>query len=508
MVHDVGARLVDGAPVVVHQAGGSRRERLGGGDGLRGVGVAGRRGDGLHRRPGLVEDLAAVGGEGLRGLVEDVLPAQDVLEHALAGAALAGRGRRELVTQVIAEAGERDLRRGGGLVDRSLVTDGGREPSRRRSDEVEEPLGVVDPALHGSGGESGLERVARLGEQRWDAGQPARQRLDALGGRPELAHEQREHAGHDLEDGAGMALRHPAQLERAQTAADHLKGGERVDRGAGVVRRQKRREAPLVLVQQLAAPLESRGRPRRQAAGALRHAERRAEHGVVGDQIVQQRPDGRLHLATLLHGHADPPFRRSPSRAGRRPARRPDSTHVARGTANAPPRVYAREVAGAEGGPASDEGVHDGGPHPTPRPRPTLAARARRDPVLRRDLGDHDRGRRQFIAVTRRGEGRPARRQHPGRRQPQPVHRVLGAGLRGLPPQLRHAHRLQAQRRRRAGDRRQLDEHAGLPHVDVQDPPRHQVAGRRARSPPRTSPSRTTTSSRTSSRPSRPTPST
>ena len=107
-----------------------------------------------------------------------------------------------------------------------------------------------------------------------------------------------------------MALRHPAQFERAQTASDHLEGRERVDRGAGVVRRQKRGEPPLVLVQQLAAPLESRGRPRRQAAGALRHAERRAEHGVVGDQIVQQRPDGRLHLATLLHGHADPPFRR------------------------------------------------------------------------------------------------------------------------------------------------------------------------------------------------------
>ena len=188
------------------------------------------------------------------------------------------------------------------------MTDGGGEAPRRRSYEVEEPLGVVDAALHGRGGQSRLERVARLREELRDAGQPARQRLDALAGRAQLAHEQREHAGHDLEDGAGMALRHPAQLERPQPAPDDLQGGERVHRRSPVLRRQQRKEAPLVLVQQLAAPLQRRRRPGRQAAGAFGHAERRAEHRVVGDQVVQQRPDGRLHLATLLHGHADPRF--------------------------------------------------------------------------------------------------------------------------------------------------------------------------------------------------------
>ena len=127
------------------------------------------------------------------------------------------------------------------------------------------------------------------------AGTPASRLASAStrsSGEPELAHEQREHAGDDLEDGAGMALRHPAQLERAQPAADDLQGGERVDRRAGVVRRQQRREAPLVLVQQLAAPLQRRRRPRRQAAGALGQPERRAEHGVVGDEVVEQRLDG------------------------------------------------------------------------------------------------------------------------------------------------------------------------------------------------------------------------
>ena len=107
VLHDVGARLVDGAPVVVDEAGGRGRDRLGGGDRGGGVGVAGRRRDALHRRPRLVEHLAAVGGERLGRLVEDVLPAQHVREHGLAGGALADGGGRELVAQVVAVRRER-----------------------------------------------------------------------------------------------------------------------------------------------------------------------------------------------------------------------------------------------------------------------------------------------------------------------------------------------------------------------------------------------------------------
>ena len=226
-----------------------------------------------------------------------------------------------------------------------------------------------------------------------------------------------------------------------------------------------------MLVQQLAAPLQRRRRPRRQAAGALSHAERVPSTG-------RRRPDrpaglnGRRDLDAFLPGHADPHsplYRSAPGESGAQ--------------ARLYPRPYVRQI---------HPGERMLGGSPAPRGgRPAIGGFMMGDHARRRGRGRYwllaltailacgviwgitAAASGQLFTVARRREGRAEGRQHAGRRQPQSVHRVLGAGVQGLPPQLRHAHRLQAQWRRRSGDRRQLVEHAGLPHLDVQDPPRH-----------------------------------
>ena len=85
-----------------------------------------------------------------------------------------------------------------------------------------------------------------------------------------------------------MPLGRPAQLQQPQPAAHHLQRRERVDGRAAVGRGQQRRERALVRVEKLHAPPARRRRPLRQAAGALRQAERRTQHRVVGDEVVQQ----------------------------------------------------------------------------------------------------------------------------------------------------------------------------------------------------------------------------
>ncbi len=75
----------------------------------------------------------------------------------------------------------------------------------------------------------------------------------------------------------------------------------------------------------------------------------------------------------------------------------------------------------------------------------------------------------------------PAHRHRTGRRHPQPVHRILGHLVRDLPPELRHARRLQPQRLRATP--RARHELAGLARrqdLDLPHPPRRDLAGRRA----------------------------
>ena len=260
--------------------------------------------------------LAAVGGELLGRLVQAVLPEEHVGEHTLAGAALAGGLRAEHPAQVLAVLLERRRGRGGRPVDGALAPDRGGEGARRVADQVEEPAGEVHAALDGGRGEAGLERLPRLRQQAGDGLEPAGDGGDAVVHRAELAHEQREDAGHHLEHGRGVPLRLARQLERAQPAPHHLQRRERVDGGAGVLRREQGPERALVRVEELHAPLARLGRPRRQAPGALREAQRRPQHRVVGDQVVQQ----------LLHGERDPLALRA--RLTRRAPGHPDPSPV------------------------------------------------------------------------------------------------------------------------------------------------------------------------------------
>ena len=305
---DVGARLVHRARIGGHQSVPGRHGRLGGRDrGLR-VRVAARGGQALHTGPGLVQDLAPVGGEGLSGFVQAVLPAQHVREDLGAGAAGGGRGGRQDVPQVVAERLERRDGSGRRRVQRAVAPHRPRERPRRVAHEVDEAFGVVDAILDRGRGQAGFERFARLGEQRRHGPEPAGERGHALLRRAQLAHQQREHAGDDLERGAGMPLGRPAQLQQPQPAAHHLQRRERVHRGAGVVRREQRRERALVRVERLHAPLARRRAPLRQPAGALRQAEGGTQHGVVGDEIVQQTLHRRRDM--LLLG-VSPPLARS-----------------------------------------------------------------------------------------------------------------------------------------------------------------------------------------------------
>ncbi len=153
---------------------------------------------------------------------------------------------------------ERGGRGGRRRVHRAVAARRGGEAARRGPHQVEEALGVVDPVLHRDPGESGLEGALRVREERGDGAQPFGKGVDALVRGAQLPHQQREDAGDDLEDGAGLPLRGPAQLERAQPPAHDLQRGERVHGRARVHGGQQRRETPLVLVQQLPAACERR----------------------------------------------------------------------------------------------------------------------------------------------------------------------------------------------------------------------------------------------------------
>ena len=115
-------------------------------------------------------------------------------------------------------------------------------------------------------------------------------------------------------------------------------------------------------------------------------------------------------------------------------------------------------------------------------------------------------GRRVVFAVAGL-PGHPARGLGQRARQPQPVHRLLGLVLRGLPPQLRPAHRLRAQRRVGAGARRELDAPAPTARSGPSRSARASSGRTASRSRPATSPSPTTyIVDRTSSPPSPATP--
>ena len=170
-----------------------------------------------------------------------------------------------------------------------------------------------------SGRQPRLQVAPRLLEQTGRGAQPAGERLDPLGGRAELAHEQRQEAEEDVEVRCRTAVLDAAQLEIAQLATDYLQAGEGVDRRRPLRVVEQGQERPLVSAEHGEAARDRRRRPRGQPAGAGGQAEPGGQHRVVGEEIVEQRLDGRFRgtAASVTQAYsstARPRLRRTRSR--------------------------------------------------------------------------------------------------------------------------------------------------------------------------------------------------
>ena len=180
------------------------------------------------------------------------------------------------------------------LVERALAAGAGGELAHRGPEELDEALAELDPAGDGRRRQARLEIGAGLLEQARRGAQAAGDGVHALVRRPELAHEQREQALSDIEVPRGLPVLDAAQLEVAQEPARDLHPGEGVDRRVRVVGADEAAEARFVAAQHAHARREGGRRPGREPVRAGGQAERRRQHGVVGDEIVEERLDERL----------------------------------------------------------------------------------------------------------------------------------------------------------------------------------------------------------------------
>ena len=274
-----------------------------GGDHGGGVGVARRRRDALHGRPRLVQHLMAVGGQRLGAARPGRAPSAGCPSSTASPAAhsptAVGASSRRRWSRYAASAARppptpcRRRRRGRRTGERA----------RRRTDEVEQSLGVVDAALYGRRGQTGLERLRRVGEELGDAGQPALQGRDALAWRTELAHSNGKTPATTSSTAAGWRCgvrRSSSARSRRRTTCSAAKASTAAPLSSARSRGVRRRSCWCSSSRRRSrAAADQEGRRPAPAA-----SQRRAEHGVVGDEVVEQRAYCGLHLVELVLRHA------------------------------------------------------------------------------------------------------------------------------------------------------------------------------------------------------------